>query len=157
MIFQKSVAQWEFWIQSHMDWGNRDTAGVFAEAKWSDSFVVELNHHGTDWQAETRVVRVNGGLCLYAWVHRSVGALEGGDASQDPVCDHPPHGTARRAHSLLRGSPQESKSITESAGVCSKQLEVERVNERGRPTWKWEILRKVKTKADNLLRGDWKD
>lgn len=63
-------------------------------------------------------------MCVCA--HRSDGALEGGEASQDLVCDHHRHGTARGAHGLLRGSPREGKSITEPAGVSSKQRENER-------------------------------
>lgn len=69
-------------------------------------------------------------------VHRSGGSLKGGDASQDPVCDHHRHGTARGAHALLRGSPQEGESISAPAGVSSKQLEAEAENERGRVTRK---------------------
>lgn len=72
-------------------------------------------------------------MCLC--VHRSGGALKGGEASQDPVCDHRRHGTARGAHGLLRGSPREGESITEPAGVSSKQLGAERKGE-GRLTRK---------------------
>lgn len=67
-----------------------------------------------------------------------VGDLKGDEASQDPVCDHHRHGTAKRAHSLLRGSPREGQSITEPAGVSSKQLGAQRVNKSRRQTWKQE-------------------
>lgn len=68
-------------------------------------------------------------MCTCA--HSCGGALKGGEASQDPVCDHHRHGTARGAHGLLRGSPQEGESISEPAGVSSKQLDAGRENERG--------------------------
>jgi len=37
------------------------------------------------------------------------------------VCDHHLHGTAKRAHSLLKGSPHEGEAITEPAGGSSEQ------------------------------------
>lgn len=89
-------------------------------------------------------------VCVYT----SGGTLKGGEASQDLVCDHHRHGTARRAHGLLRESPQEGESITEPVGVSSKHLSAERANERGRLTRKLkDIHREEETETVITERG----
>ncbi len=91
-------------------------------------------------------------VCVYTCVCI---AHMAGEASQDLVCDHHRHGTARGAHGLLRGSPQEGKSIIEPAGVSSKQIEAKREKERERLTQKlkdterkrqWQMQRIIREK-----------
>lgn len=72
-------------------------------------------------------------IFVSVWLHvnKSSWVFKGaGEVSQDLVCDHHHHGTAKRVHSLLMGSPQEGELTTVPAGGSSKQLWVERVNER---------------------------
>ena len=111
------------------------------------------------------MVRVNGGVlervfvfvclcvCVCLCVHTSGGTLKGGEASQDLVCDHHRHGTVRRAHGLLRESPQEGESITEPVGVSSKQLSAERANERGRLTRKLKDTQRGRDRDCNHREG----